>query len=165
MHLLVTNQFPVYMTYNFFLSSHPIFGRKSSSLQRGRFHSEHVRGEKPNFDHRQIIILKIDIWESWLKINVVWDVTLCNIRYRRFGRPGMWHVWGRGAVYRKFWLGGPREGQHWEGVGVEGMMILKWICRNWDGETWSGLIWLRIGHSCECCNEYSGPIKSGDILD
>jgi hypothetical protein len=25
------------------------------------------------------------------------------------------------------------------------MIILKWIFKNWDGETWAGLIWLRIG--------------------
>jgi len=23
--------------------------------------------------------------------------------------------------------------------------LLKWICRKWDGEAWTGLIWLRIG--------------------
>jgi hypothetical protein len=25
------------------------------------------------------------------------------------------------------------------------MTILKRICRKWDGEAWTGLIWLRIG--------------------
>jgi hypothetical protein len=24
-------------------------------------------------------------------------------------------------------------------------MVLKWIFKTWDGETWAGLIWLRIG--------------------
>jgi hypothetical protein len=24
-------------------------------------------------------------------------------------------------------------------------IILKWILKKWDGEAWTGLIWLRIG--------------------
>jgi hypothetical protein len=26
-----------------------------------------------------------------------------------------------------------------------GRIILKWIFKRWDGEAWTGLIWLRIG--------------------
>jgi len=29
--------------------------------------------------------------------------------------------------------------------GVDGRVILKSIVKNWDGEAWTGLIWLRIG--------------------
>jgi hypothetical protein len=32
-----------------------------------------------------------------------------------------------------------------EDAGVERRMILKLICRKWDGMAWTGLIWLRIG--------------------
>jgi hypothetical protein len=34
-----------------------------------------------------------------------------------------------------------REGDHLE----DGRIILKWIFENWDGEAWTGSIWLRIG--------------------
>jgi len=30
-------------------------------------------------------------------------------------------------------------------LGVDGMIILKWILKNWKREAWTGLIWLRIG--------------------
>jgi len=31
-----------------------------------------------------------------------------------------------------------------EDLGLEVRTILKWICRKWDGEAWTGLIWLRV---------------------
>ena len=37
-----------------------------------------------------------------------------------------------------------------------------------DGEAWTGLIWLRVGHvadACECGNEHSGSIKRVEFLD
>jgi hypothetical protein len=32
-----------------------------------------------------------------------------------------------------------------EDLGVDGMIILKWISEKWDGETWTESIWLRTG--------------------
>ena len=32
-----------------------------------------------------------------------------------------------------------------EDLGVDGRTVLKWMFKEGDGETWSGLIWLRIG--------------------
>jgi hypothetical protein len=32
----------------------------------------------------------------------------------------MWHAWGRGKVFRGFWLGGPKVRDHWEDLGVGG---------------------------------------------
>jgi hypothetical protein len=48
-------------------------------------------------------------------------------------------------VYTGFWWGDLRERDHWEGVGVDGRIILKWIFKKWDWESWTGLIWLKIG--------------------
>jgi len=28
---------------------------------------------------------------------------------------------------------------------VSWRILSKWTCKNWDGEAWTGLIWLRIG--------------------
>jgi len=36
---------------------------------------------------------------------------------------------------------------HAEEMGVDGKIILEWICRKQGGRVWSGFIWLRIGTS------------------
>jgi hypothetical protein len=30
----------------------------------------------------------------------------------------MWHAWGRGDVFRRFWLGGLKVRDHWEDLGL-----------------------------------------------
>jgi hypothetical protein len=74
---------------------------------------------------------------------------------------------GRGEVHTAFWWGDLREGDHLEGLGVDGTIILKWILRKLDEEAWTGLIWLRIGTggSCECGNEPLVSIICGEFLD
>ena len=37
------------------------------------------------------------------------------------------------------------EGDHLEGVGLVGRIILKWMFKKWNGKVWAGLLWLRIG--------------------
>jgi hypothetical protein len=36
------------------------------------------------------------------------------------------------------------ERAHLEDPAVDERMILKWIFKTWDGESWTGSIWLRI---------------------
>jgi hypothetical protein len=44
-----------------------------------------------------------------------------------------------------FWWGNLRERDYFEDPGIDGMIILIWICRKWDVGAWTGSIWLRIG--------------------
>jgi hypothetical protein len=37
------------------------------------------------------------------------------------------------------------EREHLKDPDVDGRIILKWIFKRWDGETWTGLVWLRAG--------------------
>ena len=57
----------------------------------------------------------------------------------------MWHVRGTGEVHTAFWWGHPRKRDHLEDLGINEMLILKWILKKWDGEALTKLIWLRIG--------------------
>jgi hypothetical protein len=39
----------------------------------------------------------------------------------------------------------PENRNNLEGLGVDLRIILKLIFKKWDGEAWTGLLWLRIG--------------------
>jgi len=44
-------------------------------------------------------------------------------------------------VHTGFWW----EIDHLEDSRVDGRIILRWIFRKWEGETWTGMMWLRVG--------------------
>jgi hypothetical protein len=48
-------------------------------------------------------------------------------------------------VYGFMW-GSLRERDNLETIDIVGRITLRWVFKKWDGETWSGLIWLRVGH-------------------
>jgi hypothetical protein len=44
-----------------------------------------------------------------------------------------------------FLWGDLRKRDHMEDSGLDGNMILKRFFKKWDGEAWTGFVWLRIG--------------------
>jgi alpha-glucosidase (family GH31 glycosyl hydrolase) len=56
----------------------------------------------------------------------------------------MWHAWERGETCTGFWWESPKEKDHLEDQGVDGIkMDLGEI--GWGGGVWSGFTWFRIG--------------------
>jgi hypothetical protein len=53
----------------------------------------------------------------------------------------MWHAWGRGEVFTRFRLGGPKGRDHWEDLGVEGRITLRWTLDGSMRQT--GFGWLK----------------------
>jgi len=49
-------------------------------------------------------------------------------------------VFGRGEVRTGLWRGNLRERGHFEDLGLDGRIIVKWIFREWD---W-GMDWLDL---------------------
>jgi hypothetical protein len=52
----------------------------------------------------------------------------------------------REEVYTGFWWKTLRERDRLEYPSVVGRIIIREIYRKWNGGTWIGLIWLRIGN-------------------
>jgi hypothetical protein len=57
----------------------------------------------------------------------------------------MWHAWGRGEVFRGFWLGGPKARDHWDDLSVGGRITLRWPLGRSGSMGRLGFGWLRIG--------------------
>jgi len=55
----------------------------------------------------------------------------------------MWHVWETGEVQYSGLEGRTKGKGSLEDLGVDGRKTLKWIFQQWDGQAWTGLIWLR----------------------
>ena len=65
-------------------------------------------------------------------------------------------------------VGRPEGKNHFESLGVEGRIILRWIVRKGGGMAWTGLVWLKIGTivgTCKGGNEPLGSIKCWEFLD
>jgi len=56
----------------------------------------------------------------------------------------MWRVWVRRGGCIVSWWGNRRERDHLGDLGVDGWIILGWICRRWDVGIWTGLGWPSI---------------------
>jgi len=66
------------------------------------------------------------------------------IKSRRMRWAGQVARMGEERVCIGYWWGNRREGNHWGDQGVDGWVILSWICRKWDVGIWTGLGWPRI---------------------
>ena len=49
-----------------------------------------------------------------------------------------------GEVHAGFWWDNLRERDHFEDLDVDGRLIFEWIFRKWDGEVWTGFLWIKI---------------------
>ena len=67
-----------------------------------------------------------------------------HIKSRRMRWAGHVARMGEERGYIGSWWGNRREGDQWEDLGVDGCIILGWICRRWDVGIWTGLGWPRI---------------------
>jgi hypothetical protein len=52
---------------------------------------------------------------------------------------------GQERFTQGFGEGNHTKRDHMEDLSTNGRIISRWLLKNWDGETWTGLIWLRIG--------------------
>jgi len=52
-------------------------------------------------------------------------------------------MWKGRGVYRLL-VGKLGRKNHWGDPGIDGRIILKWICRKWDVALWTGSSWLMI---------------------
>jgi hypothetical protein len=48
-------------------------------------------------------------------------------------------------MHTGFWWGHLSERDHLEEPGLDGRIILKWVSNTWDGETFTGFLWLGKG--------------------
>jgi hypothetical protein len=53
------------------------------------------------------------------------------------------HVWLKEGAYRVL-VGKPGEIEHFENLGLDKRVILKWLLKKSFGKTWTGLIFLSI---------------------
>ena len=52
---------------------------------------------------------------------------------------------GEGRDVYRVLVGKPEGKDHWGDPELDGIIILRWIFRKWEGIVWTGWIWLRMG--------------------
>jgi hypothetical protein len=57
----------------------------------------------------------------------------------------MLHVWGTGETHAGFSWVDLLARDYLENLGIDGRIILKWICKKSDEKSLTGLLWLRVG--------------------
>ena len=94
---------------------------------------------------------------SYSALHVLWTVgsETCtvpnNIVSNRKPRPSQWIVmkWAghvaRVGERRGFCCGSLKKRDHLEDAGLDGRIILIWICKKWVVRAWTGSSWLKIG--------------------
>ena len=88
------------------------------------------------------------------------------IKWRRMRWAGHVAHMGEEKVCIGCWWGNQREGSHWGDLGVDGWIILGWICGMCVYVLdWAGPGKRQMADACECGNEPSGSVKCGEFLD
>jgi len=55
----------------------------------------------------------------------------------------MWLSWGRGQMDTGFWLEVLKERENFVDLGINMILILKWIQKKYDGTVWNAFVCLR----------------------
>jgi hypothetical protein len=63
---------------------------------------------------------------------------------------------GKREVHTGFWWGDLREGYHLGDPGVDGRIILKWICKKWDG----GMDWIELAQDRDRCRALANAVMN-----
>ena len=77
-----------------------------------------------------------------IHINIIYIKHVLKSRRKRWAGHVARMGEERGCIWS--WWGKRREGDHWGDLGVDGWIILGWICRRWNVGIWIGLCWPRI---------------------
>jgi hypothetical protein len=84
---------------------------------------------------------------TWYGVRMLQDVGKIKSAYIRSMKGDTvnshWHDLMLSRIIGSWW-GNRRERDHWEDLGVDGWIILRWISRRWDVGIWTGLGWHRI---------------------
>jgi hypothetical protein len=70
------------------------------------------------------------------------------------------HIQGRGEVHTGFWWGNLSKRDCLYNLCIVGMIILKWIVKQWGG----GMDWIDLAQDGEYGNEPLGCLKCGIFL-